>query len=141
MPPTPIQAPAGYLSSHAAAFADLDGNAVVVSAANPLPVSARSSAAAPLVGTTSTSGVFGPFQPATDRPAMLALSGNWAGSVRVTRSTDNGATRLPLTVGGAAWGQYTANCCEAVWDEADSAARLYLEVTLSSGSLTYRLAQ
>ena len=45
------------------------------------------------------------------------------------------------SVNGAAWGQYAGNVCEAVWEESESAARLYLEITLASGSVAYRLAQ
>ncbi len=141
MPPTPIQAPAGYLSSHAAAFADIDGSAILVSASAPLPVSTRSAASPPLTGVTSSNAVLGPFQPVPDRPVVLVLTGTWTGTVRVTRSTDSGITRLPLTVGGASWGLFTANCCEAVWEEGESAAQLFLEVTLTSGSLNYRLSQ
>ena len=141
MPPTTIQAPAGYVSSHAAAFADADGSALLVSAAAPLPVTTRAIAAEPLAGTTVATGLIGPFQPVPGRPVMIALTGTWGGTVRVTRSTDNGATRLPLTVGGSVWGLFTSNCCEAVWEEGESAARLYLDVTLASGSLSYRLSQ
>lgn len=141
MPSSPIQSPAGFVPSHATAFADVDGTSVLVSTATPMPVSARGLAAAALTGSTSASGVFGPFAPALDRPVMLALSGTWAGTVKVTRSTDGGTTRLPLTVAGSPWGQFTANCCEAIWEEADDAARFYLDVTLTSGTLTYRMAQ
>lgn len=141
MPSTPIQAPAAFVPSHATAFADIDGTSVLVSKASPLPITTRGNSAAPLSGSASTSGVLGPFVPAPDRPVMLSLAGTWAGTVKVTRSTDGGTTRLPLTVAGNAWGQFTANCCEAVWAEAEDTAQLYLDVTLISGTLTYRMAQ
>jgi len=57
------------------------------------------------------------------------------------RSTDNGVTVVPVTLGGAPWAIYTTNCCEPVWDESEAAALLYLQITLSSGSVNYRLAQ
>lgn len=72
---------------------------------------------------------------------MLALSGTWTGTVKLLRSTDGGATKLPLTAAGLAWGVFNANCCEPVWEEAIVGAALYLDATLSSGTLTYRVAQ
>lgn len=143
MPPSPIQTPANYVPSHAAAFADVDGTALLVSASQPLPVTLAATAtpSSPLAGSTTATGILGPFQPVLDRAVIVALTGTWAGTVKVTRSTDGGATRLPLTVAGTAWGQFSANCCEAVWEENESAARLYLDITLSSGTLGYRMAQ
>ncbi len=141
MPPTPIAVPSGYATANAMAYADGDGNVAIVSGQQPLPVQSKFVAAAPLAGSTGVTGVFGPFVPALDRSVMLTLSGTWAGTVKVVRSTDGGATRLPLTVAGSAWAQFTGNACEAVWDESESAATLYLDVALTSGTLVYRLAQ
>lgn len=139
--PTPIQNPSGYAVTRAVAFADVDGSMLQVAAATPLPVTLGSVATSALAGTSATSTVAGPYLPALDRPIMLLLTGTWSGTVTVTRSVDGGTTRQPLTVNGAPWGQFTANCCEAVWDEAETGAQLYLDISLSSGSLTYRLAQ
>lgn len=139
--PTPIQSPSGYAATRAMVFADVDGSALVVSAATPLPVAAAAAATTPLADSAATSAVLGPYQPALDRDVVVALAGIWAGTVRVLRSTDGGVTKMPLTAGGGAWGQFTANCCEPVWSESESAARLYLDVALTSGSLAYRLAQ
>ncbi len=142
MPPTPIQSPASYVPMRAAAFADVDGTSLLVSASNPMPVSiGPAAAAAALAGSTAASGVLGPFQPAAGRPVVLALSGTWVGLVAVKRSTNGGTTKLPLTVGGMAWGQFTTNACEPVWEENEAGAALYLDVALTSGTLTYRLAQ
>jgi hypothetical protein len=140
--PTSIQNPAGYTVTRAVAYADVDGSMVQVAATNPLPVAMGAAAAAtPLTGTASTSSVVGPFPPVAGRAAMLVLTGTWSGTVSVTRSTDGGTTRQPLTVNGVVWGQYTGNVCEAVWEESESAAQLYLDITLASGSVSYRLAQ
>lgn len=139
--PTPIQNPAGYAVSRAVAYADTDGSMLQVSAAQPLPVTLGVTATTALAGSTAASTVAGPYQPALGRPVMLVLTGTWTGSVKVTRSIDGGTTRQPLTVGGNAWGQFSANCCEAVWDESEAAARLYLDITVTSGTVTYRLAQ
>lgn len=141
MPGNPIQTPASYTASHAIAFASPDGTAMVVSAQAPLPTAPVRAATTPLAGTAVASSVQGPFQPVPDRPLMLSLSGTWTGTVRVLRSTDGGATKLPLTIGGAAWGQYTGNCCEPVWEESDASAQLYLDITLTGGTVAYRIAQ
>lgn len=142
MPNSPIQSPAGYVPSRATAYADVDGTALVVSNASPLPVTlAAIQSASALAGSTAATGVLGPYQPALDRPVVLALSGTWAGTVRVLRSTDGGASKLPLTAAGSPWAQFTASCCEAIWEESDGTARLYLDVTLTSGTLFYRMAQ
>ena len=142
MPSTPIQSPASYVPSRAAAFADIDGTSLLVSASNPLPVALGAAPAAPpLAGSATVSGVVGPFLAVAGRLVVLALTGTWTGTVTVKRSTDGGATKLPLTIGGAIWGQYTANVCEPIWEEIEAGAGLYLDVALSSGTLTYRLAQ
>ncbi|WP_309623832.1 hypothetical protein [Novosphingobium sp.] len=140
--PTPIQNPVGYAVTRAVAYADVDGSMIQVAAAAPLPVSIGASAATtPLAATAAASTVAGPYQPALGRAVMLVLTGTWSGTVSVTRSVDGGTTRQPLTVNGNVWGQYFGNVCEAVWEESESAARLYLEITLASGSVSYRLAQ
>jgi hypothetical protein len=142
MPPTPIQSPASYVPSRAAAFADVDGTSLLVSASNPLPVAiGAAAAAAPLAGSASVTGIVGPYLPAPGRPMVLALAGTWSGTVTVKRSTDGGTTKLPLTVGGAPWGQFSANACEPIWEENEAGAGFYLDVALSSGTLIYRLAQ
>lgn len=139
--PTPIQNPTGYAIPRAIAYADTDGSMLQVAAASPLPVAFGASATTPLSATTAASMVAGPYLPAIGRAVVLVLTGTWTGTVTVTRSTDGGTTRQPLTVNGITWGQYTGNCCEPVWDESEAAARLYLDITVNSGSVTYRLAQ
>jgi hypothetical protein len=61
--------------------------------------------------------------------------------VRLQRSTDGGATRLGLTAMGSAYGEFTGNVCEPVWEESETAALLYLNITVTSGSVTYRMGQ
>ena len=144
MSSTPIINPGGYTPARALVFADTDGSAVQVSLASPLPVSMGASGGAaptPLSGTLTASGAAGPFTPQAGRPVVLALSGTWTGSVRMQRSIDGGTTRLPLTIGGNVWAQFTGNCCEPVWEESETGAQLYLSVTLTSGTLAYRVAQ
>lgn len=139
--PIPIQTPSGYATTRAVAFADVDGSALLVSTGAPLPVTMGAPAATPIAATTAASTVAGPYQPALGRGVVLTLSGSWTGTVKVLRSTDGGTTKLPLTVAGDVWGLFTGNACEAVWEESEALARLYLDVTLTSGTLNYRLAQ
>ena len=79
--------------------------------------------------------------PRLGRPIWLALSGTWTGSVALKRSTDGGATKLPLTAGGSAWGVFTGNACEQVIEESEAGAAYYLAVTVVSGTVAYRVSQ
>ena len=139
--PVSILSPSGYATTRAVAFADTDGSALLASAISPLPVTLGTAPTTPLSGAATISTVAGPYQPALGREAILTLSGSWTGTVRVLRSTDGGTTKLPLTVAGSPWAQFTGNCCEPIWDETEAAARLYLDIALTSGSLGYRIAQ
>jgi hypothetical protein len=119
MPSVPLLNPAPYAPPFAMSFANAGGTTDVVSSTNPLPVtSAAATSPTPLAGTTSATGVLGPFIPVPGRPVMLSLSGTWAGTVKITRSTDGGTTRLPLTAMGQAYGSFTANMCEPVFPPA-----------------------
>lgn len=142
MPQPPIQYPTAYSVSYVVAYSEPDGTSQLVSPDKPLPVTiGQPIGATPLAGTAIASVVVGPYAPVAGRPVVLALQGTWEGSVAVLRSTDEGATKLPLTIGGGAWGQFAGNCCEPVWEESETLARLYLDIQLASGSLGYRLAQ
>lgn len=142
MPTSPLKTPAGYVPQMAIAFANAGGDADIVSAANPVPVQDLPFAAAPaLAGSASASAVLGPFQPRAGRAVVLALSGAWTGTVRLLRSTDGGATKLPLTAAGLSYGVFTANVCEPVWEESEAAALLYLDVAVLSGAVVYRMGQ
>lgn len=144
MPSPPINTPANFVTTSAMVFADNGGNASVVSATNPMPIAGTNSlasSAAPLTGSQSQNGLVGPFAAQTGREIWLTLSGGWTGSVQVLRSTDQGATKLPLTVGGQAWATFYANCNEQIVTETCAGTLYYLNLALTSGSVTYRLAQ
>lgn len=143
MPSNPISLPSGYAPAFAVGFADTaTGNLAVVDGSKPLPVQTVAAVAPQAFsGTASASTSAGPFIPASGRPVMLTLSGTWTGTVQVRRSTDGGTIRHPITAGGATWGQFTGNACEPVWIEEETGAALYLEITLASGTVNYRLAQ
>jgi len=140
---TAIQSPGGYAASRAVAFAAADGSALLVSAAQPLPVvvSAGTAAPTPLTGTTTAALQAGPFEPMAGRPVTLVLHGEWTGTVRLLRSADAGLTKVPVTLGGSEWGVFGANCCEPVWEEHEAGAQLYLDIAPTLGTLMYRLAQ
>ncbi|MFT4056353.1 MAG: hypothetical protein QM681_17760 [Novosphingobium sp.] len=143
MPTNPIALPSGYAPVFAVGYADSStGDLAVVDGAKPLPVQhVLESPKAPLVGTTSATTLSGPFFPISGRPVTLMLSGNWSGSVVVERSVDGGATRHPLTMAGQPWAQFTSNVCEPIWHEDELDAALYVNISLLSGSVTYRMAQ
>lgn len=143
---TVVLAPGGFAPSVALAFGALGESVTQVDASNPLPVGVRlpeasPSTSTPRAGTASVSTMVGPFVPQLARAIWLTLSGTWAGTAQLLRSTDGGATKLPLTIAGASWGSFTANGNEPVAEESDAAATYYLSITLTSGSVTYRVAQ
>jgi hypothetical protein len=140
--PVPIVNPAGYVPIFAVGYSDDADGSLSVSASQPLPVApVVINKPAPLAGSATTSGQVGPLPVLPRLPIMLALSGSWTGTVTVLRSTDGGTTRLGLTAMGQPYGQFTANGCEPVWEEAEDAAALYLDIALTSGTVAYRLAQ
>ena len=142
MPQPPIQYPASYSVSQAVAYSDVDGSSILVGPDKPLPVTiGQPVGTTPLAGTAVASVLVGPYTPVAGRPVMLSLEGTWQGTVALQRSTDGGAHKLPVTIGGSPWARFSGNCCEPVWEESESVAKLYLDIQLASGSLTYRLAQ
>lgn len=138
-----VEIPAGFVPQYAVAFGAVDGPATAVNAANPLPVRAvpHHATAAVLAGNASASATMGPFVPDIGLPIRVSLSGNWTGTVDLLRSTDAGATKLPLTIGGERWGRFIANANEVVAEESEAGATYYLAVALQGGALTYRVAQ
>lgn len=143
----PISYPGRFAPGVALNYADGSGAAVAVSQSSPLPVTlaaasgGNASAPPPLSGSAAAALTVGPFTPVAGKPLVLSLSGTWSGTVRLLRSVDGGATRLPLTLGGSPWGSFTANVCEPVWEESEAAAVFYLQLAPASGSIVYRLAQ
>lgn len=139
-----VLAPANFVAQHALAYGAPGEVATSVDAAHPLPVASALGAAssAALAGSASASGAIGPFAPQLGRPVWLTLSGTWSGSVRLLRSVDGGATRLPLSYpDGSARGQFTGNVQLPVAEETVAAATYYLDATIASGTLAYRVEQ
>jgi hypothetical protein len=138
----PISPPASYVTPTAIGFADSVGDLSLVGAATPLPVTAaRGAAPAPLAGQTGQAVVAGPFVPLLDVPIHLELGGVWAGQVALQRSSDGGTTRRGVTCGGLPWASFTGNANEVVWQEGEQGASLYLNIAVTSGTVSYRLSQ
>ncbi|MBT8427685.1 MAG: hypothetical protein KJO02_06620 [Erythrobacter sp.] len=140
--PIPLQTPAGFATAFALGLDDGSGNLALVSDTRPLPVQTTPPAApAALEGQASSDILAGPFAPSALSTIYCNLSGDWTGSVTVRRSTDAGSTLHPLTLAGGAWGIFTANACEPVWEESEAGATLWLDCKIASGTLSYRLSQ
>lgn len=143
MPNNPISVPAGYAPAFAIGFAASSGGDLsIVEPGRPLPVTpVQAEASPPLTGSAQAHLTAGPFIPAAARPVFVTLAGTWQGSVAIARSTDDGATLQPLTLAGGPWATFTSNACEAVWEEYEAGAVLYLIADITSGTLQYRLSQ
>ena len=142
---SPVKLPAGYAPAIAVGYADDGGNLVLAGLDSPLPVSvaqqAPASMPAPLTGSASSSTLAGPFLPVTGEPIILQLDGIWTGAVRLLRAPDSSSAAVPVTMGGSPWARFSTNVCEPVWEETEAGARLYLEIALDSGSVTFRVSQ
>lgn len=139
---TPVTPPARFASPSAVGYTDANGDLSLVTSASPLPTYvAKVAGAAPMAGQASTTALIGPFTPAPGLPVHLLLTGTWTGTISIERSIDDGASRQPLTAGGMPWGRFSVNANEVVWQETDPAAQLYLNATLTAGTVSYRVSQ
>lgn len=139
-----VEAPGLFVPQIALTFGARDGAAVAVDRANPLPTRAVTAAAGsvPLAGSSAESGSVGPFAPDLGRAIVVTLSGEWSGSVTMVRSSDNGATRHPLTfIDGSAKGAWSGNVNAAIGEESVAGATYYLQFARTSGTLSYRVEQ
>lgn len=92
--------------------------------------------------TLSATGQSDAFVPELGRPIVLTLSGSWEGTVRLLRSTDEGATCLPLTYSnGMPKAVWTGNMNAPVVEETVAGASYYLDFVRTSGTLSFRLEQ
>ncbi len=140
--PTAISAPAGYVPSFALGYSDSDSNLSLVSEAKPLPIKMlRVTPTTSLNGQTATNMRAGPLAAEVDLPIIVTLAGEWTGSAQLLRSADNGATTVPLLVGGSPWGILSRNGCEQVWVESEAGTSFYLDIRITSGQLSYEVAQ
>ena len=140
--PVPLQTPGGFAPAVAIGLDDGSGNLALVADARPMPVClAPLTLPAPLEGEATGDLIAGPFAPTSHGAIYCTLAGDWQGSVRIRRSTDDGATLHDLSLAGGPWGIFNGNACEPVWEEGEAGATLWLDCTIASGTLSYRLAQ
>lgn len=137
-----IETPAGYATPFAVGYSDNAGDLALVTSEKPLPVSLAGGTRPPaLTGSASASGLIGPFAATAGMPIHLQTGGTWKGRVSLVRSVDGGATTSGLTAAGMPWASFSGNVNEVVWQESDPAATFYLDITLASGSVAYRVSQ
>lgn len=137
----PINAPGGFAPVAALTFADDAGEAVTASRTTPLPVTVQPPApTAAIEGTITSSARSAAFTGRPGLPIWITLSGGWSGSVQVLRSTDGGATKLPLTVAGQRWAQFTGPANEIVAEDAVPGASSALDADVT-GTLQYWIGQ
>lgn len=79
------------------------------------------------------------FTPEPGRDVYLRLLGVWAGTAKVQRSRDGGATWADMTVAGSPWAVFTANCDEAVDTAGHGGFRYRIDFVRASGTLDYVL--
>lgn len=87
-----------------------------------------------LEGVATGARVVGPFTPTQFVANRLTLTGNWAGSVTLLKTSDG-------SLFSAAVNPFTANVSEFLYVEQDLSISLYLSFDLSAGSAAYVLEQ
>jgi len=95
----------------------------------------------PVTGTSNATVNSTAFTPNLGRPINIMLTGTWTGSVTFQRSVDGGATWQGVTIGGVAWAVFTANCNEPVWEPTEAGATFRVAAVLTTGNISYRIAQ
>jgi len=139
-----VHSPAPYVPLFAMAYTSNTGVAVPISTAVPLPTQLALSAAmcAPLTAVFTATGNSANFTPDLGRPVWVRLSGTWAGSMQLKRSTD-GANWYPVTYSdGTVKGVWTGNVNAPITEETCAGAVYRLECTAyTSGTIAYEVRQ
>lgn len=107
----------------------------------PLIIFTPQSTSVPLAGSASATGNSQVFTPVMGYKIYLTLSGTWAGTVNLQISRNGGDTWGEMTTDGVTLGEYTTNCDESVVEVTDPTVRFRLIYTITSGTLSYRIAQ
>jgi len=82
------------------------------------------------------------FSPELGRFIWITLSGTWASTVKLERSTDNGTTWLGITDSiGLVKGSWTTNVNAPIVEDTVYGVIFRLNITLSSGTVTYKIQQ
>ncbi|WP_239806298.1 hypothetical protein [Croceicoccus hydrothermalis] len=137
-----IKLPAHYAPAIAVGFQGPENSFSLVEIGRPLPVvNVPQLGGDPLTGTADASGTVGPFLAQPAKAISIELSGEWAGSVRLLRSSDGGDTLSPLKAAGADWAVFNDNGVEQAWFETERDIGFYLQINLTSGTVSYRVSQ
>lgn len=107
------------------------------------PGSVPASGVAPVTASLTATGNTSAFPAVAGRPININITGSATGlSARTTRSFDNGATWLPLTINGQPWAVWTGNVSEQAWVETEANIQFRVEVTaIAGGTATIRISQ
>ena len=138
-----VASPGSFVPQSALAFGRPGETAKPVTEDTPLPTRAADMAPAStpaLTGVSTGPGLVGPFRPQLGRVVTVALSASsWAGgNAQLLRSTDNGATTLPLTPGGVTVGVWSGQGVDQPWVETEKGATLWLYLPFAG--ITYRVS-
>ncbi|WDF73474.1 hypothetical protein [Novosphingobium sp. KACC 22771] len=101
----------------------------------------QAAASTPVSGSRTTSGATAAFTPEPGRDMLVQLTGDWAGSVQLERSLDEGVTWCATTLNNSAWALYTRNVSEAPVTPSSTSERFRLNATLVSGTLNFLMKQ
>lgn len=82
-----------------------------------------------------------PFTAVPGRAINLQFSGTWGGTVVLKRKLPGQASYSAITLGASAYGSYTTNINEPVWEEPEAGTLFILDFTRTSGTLGYRISQ
>lgn len=82
-----------------------------------------------------------PFVANRHKPITLHLTGTWVGTVTVKRKLPGESAYAALTVNSTAWGVYTTNVNEQVWEESEYLASFIVDFSRTSGTVSYRFSQ
>lgn len=137
----PIVSPARFAPATAIGFSDEETGLVLVSNGKPLPVQTVRQSPNALIGTLSGAATSGPFAAVPGLPIVVALGGEWQGTIRLLRSSDGGASKMPLSASGIALGYFSQPGVEQVWEETQEDITFFLQADLSAGEAIFEVSQ
>jgi hypothetical protein len=137
----------GSLNGAATAANQTLGNAALSLLTAPF-VAATAAPLTAAIGDTAAH-VLGPLLPQLNRPIWVTLNAmvQASGTAQLLRSTDGGTTRMAITRNSVVIGSFSFNAVagaivnEPVQIETDASATYYLAITLTSGTVSVRVAQ
>ena len=137
----------GSLGGAATSSNQAISNAALTTIASPF-VAASATPLTATIGDTA-SHTLGPFTPQLSRQIWLTINATTAasGTAQLLRSNDAGTTRIGITQAGSVAGSFQFSAVsgaivnEPILTETDATATYFLAITLTTGSVTVRIAQ